>query len=493
MQQRTVRFIETHLTLDLVWWVLLPALLLVFQWRNIVQPNDFWWHVRVGQLTLEQGSIPRTDLFSFTHAGETWVNQAWLMQVWLYLQLRLGGLPLVIFLHGLAIAAGYACLQAALDRGGRPLGPALITFAAAAIGVRNMAVRPQTVSFLFMGLLVLLLERSGQGRRRALWLLPPLFALWANCHGAFIFGLAYLGLHLGGRALEAARARTWAAERRDLIALALATVASAAALALTPEGPAGLVTYVLGFVRAPQTVNMNQEFVPLSARQLDGAALFLGLLALTVGLARGKGRLRARHWLPLLVLTAGALWAVRVAPWAGFALAPALADLYLSPGSGAPRRAGKPALNLALLTVLAAALLYVLPWLRPVLHPFALDTWDAGKTPTAAVDHLCRTVPAGTRGYQDQGFASYLIYACPALPTFVDTRIELFPLEQWQDYLAVAAGRFDGEEILERYGVDYLLFSVKDQKDAIRAAEASAHWRETYRDEEAVVFLRAGD
>ena len=108
------------------------------------------------------------------------------------------------------------------------------------------------------------------------------------------------------------------------------------------------------------------------------------------------------------------------------------------------------------------------------------------------MDHLCRTVPAGTRGYQDQGFASYLIYACPALPTFVDTRIELFSLEQWQDYLAVAGGRFDGEEILERYRVDYLLFSVKDQKHGIRAAEASDDWRETYRDEQAVVLVRVG-
>lgn len=490
MQQRAVRFIETHLTLDLIWWVIVPALLLMFQWRNIVQPNDFWWHARVGRLTLEQGGIPRTDLFSFTHAGETWVNQAWLMQVWLYLQLRLGGLPLVVFLHGLTIAAGYASLQVALDRGGRPLGPALIAFAAAVIGARNMAVRPQTVSFLYMGLLVLLLERFERGKRRSLWLLPPLFALWANCHGAFVFGLAYLVLHLLGRALEALRGRTWAAERDDLTHLFLAALASAAALALTPEGPAGMVSYVLGFVRSTPTVSMNQEFVPLSARSVDAAAFYLALLAVVVGLTRPAARLRARHWLPLLVLTAGALWAVRVLPWAGFSLAPALADLYLSPGNGAPRPAGKPAFNLAILTVLAVALVYVFPWLRSTLKPFGLATYDNGTTPTGAVEYLCDAVPAGMRGYQDQGFASYLIYACPALPTFVDTRIELFPLEQWQEYLAVGAGRFDWEEILSGYGMDYLLLNEKDQKQIVRAAEASSGWEETYRGDGAVVFLR---
>ncbi|MGC8782406.1 MAG: hypothetical protein ACP5UQ_16210, partial [Anaerolineae bacterium] len=53
------------------------------------------------------GQIPTTDLFTFTRAGETWINQAWLMQAFLYLVLRTGGLPLILFAHALIITAGY--------------------------------------------------------------------------------------------------------------------------------------------------------------------------------------------------------------------------------------------------------------------------------------------------------------------------------------------------------------------------------------------------
>lgn len=38
--------------------------------RNAVDP-DLWWHLRTGQWIVETGHIPRTDPFSFTHAGRT--------------------------------------------------------------------------------------------------------------------------------------------------------------------------------------------------------------------------------------------------------------------------------------------------------------------------------------------------------------------------------------------------------------------------------------
>ncbi len=493
MRERATRFIEAHLTLDLIWRVVVPVCLVVFNTLRVIQPNDFWWHLRVGQIILQEGSIPRTDLFSFTRAGETWVNQAWLMQVWLYLQYRLGGLPLVLFLHSLTIAAGYALLQRALTGGGRPVLPAVATFVAAMVGMRNWAVRPQSVSFLYMGLLVLLLERFGRGHRRGVWLLVPLFALWGNSHGAFVFGLAYLGLYLIGRAVDAWRARAWAAERADLIRLALVTVASAAALALNPEGPAGIVTYVLGFVRSSPTVNMNMEFRPLDIRSPDAVAFYLALLAVAVGLSRG-GRLAARRWLPLLVLSAGALWALRVLPWTGFAFAPVLANLYGGrQGQALPITWDRPIINLALAGALSAGLIFTLPWLRPLVQPGGNSEWTSVDTPVAAVDHLCREAPAGARVYQEQSFASYQIFACPGLPVFVDTRFELYPLEQWQDYLAVSGARFDWEEVLARHRVDYLLLGLEAQPHAVRAAEASANWRETYRDDRAVVFARVGE
>jgi hypothetical protein len=58
------------------------------------------------------------------------------------------------------------------------------------------AVRAQVYSFLFLVLLLWILESSGEGRYRwpLLWL--AVFPLWVNLHGGFVAGLCFLGLYV---------------------------------------------------------------------------------------------------------------------------------------------------------------------------------------------------------------------------------------------------------------------------------------------------------
>src|SRR4029077_3920626 len=84
----------------------------------------------------------------------------------------------------------------------------------------NMApgwsVRPQLFTYVCFAALILLLQRAfpdaadpnGRPRsRRALWLVPPLFAVWVNAHGGFVAGLAVLWLYLGCRSMGALHGR----------------------------------------------------------------------------------------------------------------------------------------------------------------------------------------------------------------------------------------------------------------------------------------------
>ena len=172
------------LTLPRLWALVALAGILIA--ANLVQvnPSDFWWHVRAGQWIVEHRQIPTTDLFSFTRAGEAWAYQSWLMEVAMFLALRAGGLPLVIFLHALAITAAYAALLWVnrLAAGGNLRWAALATLAAA-FASPNWNVRPQTLSILLFAVTLLLLERHvyrseasrrpGLGNDPALWLLAP--------------------------------------------------------------------------------------------------------------------------------------------------------------------------------------------------------------------------------------------------------------------------------------------------------------------------------
>jgi hypothetical protein len=51
---------------------------------NISDP-DFFWHIRTGQMILDDLAIPTKDPFSFTNLGKEWVDHEWLSQVLMFL------------------------------------------------------------------------------------------------------------------------------------------------------------------------------------------------------------------------------------------------------------------------------------------------------------------------------------------------------------------------------------------------------------------------
>src|SRR5215472_445687 len=57
--------------------------------KVMLSDGDTGWHVRTGEWILDHGRIPRTDMFSFTKAGEPWFAWEWLWDVafgWLHRQ-----------------------------------------------------------------------------------------------------------------------------------------------------------------------------------------------------------------------------------------------------------------------------------------------------------------------------------------------------------------------------------------------------------------------
>ena len=38
---------------------------------------DMWWQLLSGKWMLENGAITRTDVFSYTMAGQKWINVKW--------------------------------------------------------------------------------------------------------------------------------------------------------------------------------------------------------------------------------------------------------------------------------------------------------------------------------------------------------------------------------------------------------------------------------
>ena len=157
---------------------------------------DIWLHLRTGQWIVEHWTVPTTDPFSNYGIGKPWIAYSWLFDLLVYSLYRAFGLTgVVAYTVALSLSIAVA-LHTVVWR----LQPHF-TFAAAitALGLISLFPllnpRPWLFTILFFVVeLHLLLEAREQGNARGLLFLPPLFALWANLHIQFVYGLFLLGL-----------------------------------------------------------------------------------------------------------------------------------------------------------------------------------------------------------------------------------------------------------------------------------------------------------
>lgn len=482
-----------RLALDTIWLVLPPLVLLVILNLQTINPNDFWWHLRTGQIILQTHGIPNVDLFTFTRQGSLWTNQSWLTEVLFYLAYRGGGPALVIFAYALTMTAGYAFLELACLRttGGQVRMAAIATAVAVVLGLMTWTVRPQATSFAMFGLVLFILEDERMGEGRFIYWLPALFALWTNLHGGFVFGIGLLGVYLLVRLGSDLSARQLTAGTRRLL---VTSIASILALALNPSGPFGIVDYVLGFFKSSATQDLNLEFLPLTIRQGDGMMFVAMLAVFFLVLYVRRRRLPVHHVVMMLAFGVVAMQSRRALPWFGMATAPAVAWLALPGGqaTGQVTQRDRSGLNYLLAAVMALCVVGSLPMLRPYLSLVPPDRRvyvTAESTPVQAVARLCQ-LNEKQRVFSEISYASYLAWACPSAPFFMDTRFELYPRAMWDDYLSTSFGQFGWEDTLEKYGVTTVLARKSSQKVLVSALKASNTWQILYEDENAVLAHR---
>lgn len=194
--------------------------------------TDFWWHIKAGQLLRESGWIV-TDPFAYTRAGEAYIaNHEWLAQVLLSLVYDISGSSGIITLRTILITVTFGVMLL-LDRQKAWINTGLVLLAAI-LARPALTDRPQLFTFLMFSLVVYLslayLEEEKSDQKKYTIVLPILFVVWSNLHGAAgLTGIAVLGAlgiqrMLGG------------ADRKEIRALLLTGVLSCFALIATPTG-----------------------------------------------------------------------------------------------------------------------------------------------------------------------------------------------------------------------------------------------------------------
>ncbi len=223
-----------------------------------------------------------------------WINQNWLSHVILFAVWRAGGGDALLVWKLVLYAAVAAILVlAGKVRGASLAASATIAAAALAASRAYLEIRAQDHTNLVAAVVTLLLALAARRDRRWLWALPPVFGVWSNLHGGFVFGFAVIVIFL----LAGALARRAPAFLRQLPpgvmttgSVALAT-AVAASVVLSPYRLANITHPIEISVGTDATLwRTVTEWQPLW-RDVDAAAVpFIVLTAAVVLLMAGAVR-----------------------------------------------------------------------------------------------------------------------------------------------------------------------------------------------------------
>ena len=488
--------------------------------NRLLADVDIGWHIQNGEIMLATREIPRTDPFSSTMRGQPWYAWEWLYDLTLGALHKADGLNAVAWLAALLISLTLALLLSELiKRGiGLPLALALMLLAAAATSI-HMFARPHIVSWLFVLVWFVALERWEQGRapRWIPWLFPLSMLLWVNLHGAWLLGIALLVFYTFAVAVESVRAadaiqRIQAGHRARTIARALA--GSIIATLVNPYGW-NLHIHVYRYLSDRYLVDRIVEFRSPDfhgwAQRSFAVIVLIALLAF-VGSAR-KPRLVhvliaifavyagffATRNLPvssiLLVLVAGPiLWenvvaiAERPAAWHR------LRNLAIRLKTFSARM-GEQELQLQghlwpVLTVIVALML--------CLHGGRVGSWqlvnaefDPEHVPVAATNYLDRQPDRGPVFAVDQ-WGGYLIYRLyPRRLVVIDDRHDLFGPDRFREYVTLVQVEPGWREVLDKWKIHTMVLPAGSAL-ANLLLELPRDWQVVHEDKVAVVFEKSG-
>jgi hypothetical protein len=441
---------------------------------QVLNDGDSWWHVAAGGWMLDHGRVIRTDVFSYTFAGQPWHAHEWLAEVVMALAYRAGGWSGVVLLFGAAAAAAMAILARRLERSLSPLSLALTLLLAFGCMSPSFLARPHLLALPLLAAWTDGLLCARETRRSPPIALAALMTLWANVHGGYLLGLALIGPFALEALIEAApddRVRTF----RDWAAFGFASLLAAL---VTPFG-------VFGLLFPFQLLGMTSLAGVTEWRPVD----FSGVVPLEVALVAGlfvmlqRGvRVPPLRLALVLLLLHMALHHQRhqilLAVTATMVLAEPLGRALSPEKAAPPKRRGT-----AWAAAAAAALV-----LAGVRLASPVERTDSANAPVTALQH----VPPALRAqpvFNAYGFGGYLI--SQGVKTFIDGRTDMFGDGFNDAYFR--ASRPDAEaldQLLKRWRVAWTLLPPNDP--VVGLMDKRPGWRRLYADGYAVIHVREG-
>jgi hypothetical protein len=427
--------------------------------------GDLARHLRHGLYMFQHRSLIWHDPFSYTRAGQPFVPFEYGSQLLYASVYKVAGLAGVTVFAALLIGATYALLARLLLR--RKVDPMLVmvtVIAAAVLGCQHWLARPHLISWLLIVVCFGLIEFE---RRPPLWSYPALFALWANLHGGWLYGIALLGIYLTGSAVQFYLDGRKSEDRERLRHYAAALGLAVPATLVTPMG-FELWAHLFRHLGDTYVIDHTMEFQSPNFHPFAAKILLAILVAAILALIASRRRIRIAR---LLLFLAGIWWALTAARNISLFGLTGLTVLALHidpewrnlPSEWFARRRAAFAAG----ALRASTITWVLPcsvFLALVAfghgsilgHEIVVDEFSPKVFPVAAVKKA-QEAQLGGPLLADFAWGGYVLFAWPGQRVFIDGGTDFYGAKVMREFVQVATLQPGWRAVLDRYRVQEVL------------------------------------
>lgn len=448
--------------------------LLAILGARALSDNSLLTHLATGRLILDSG-LPSSNPFLYT--GTSFPVPSYLWSIVLAVtESAFGGTGLRLMTAAVAGLLGVLIVRLTItdsrsDFMGQRSDPGLLAILTPVVLtwfclISFISARPHLPGFVLLALLLLVWKE-----RRSAWLMVPLFAVWVNVHGTWLYGLGVLGLYVIAEAIDDRRLN-----RRVFELIGASVLGTVIGGAIYPDRFAVMLlpTRQFGNPVEREALTLYREWRPV---QMGDPQLWLmiGLALIAV-----YGCLRNRRYamtgaVVLLVLVGFS--GFRLVPIAAIALVP-LAALGLEQVGSIRMPTGK--------AVVATTALAVVLALIAVSSALIGPNYDTSRYPVKAVDWLEQRGAIGgdVHTVSHDYVGNYLEWRFGAdANTYVDDRPDA---QTFLDYVSLLRLRPGWQKVLDKADGDVIIW--KSASRLVPKLEADPNWIEATTQGEFTVF-----
>jgi hypothetical protein len=431
---------------------------------------DFWWHLKTGQIIVQQKQFQYKEIYSFTAPGRPYIDHEWLFQVIQYIAYVLAGTAGIIFLKCAVLILIYLLIAKFLLQKNISGWMVITLLIISVAGGRTRFVeRPEIFTELFLVCSYLLIDNflTTKNRNYLVGILP-IILVWSNIHAAVILGLILQGTVISALLVEQILKRFgyagfYTVTRREIGSLAALFCISVLLTGINPNGYRILsVPFELTSIIESGLLN-NQEWQQPPAWRLP--FFYISVAGMFLFFLLNARRIHLINFLFGSFLAYISLKYVRnVALFSIFM--PFLVWPYLREISKRSKIA---------ITVVSATALY---WLV-IYSPFEFGNGIAKYFPDQIVTF---TKQKNLRGniLNSYGFGGYFIWTLyPERKIFIDGRNEVF-LPLLEEIVRVRANNLLWQMFLDKYRIDYALLGYWDELEQVTTVDSKGKVVQTY-------------